>query len=70
MGNLFGALFFVVLIGFAGEHMVANGAWGLNVLQTAEHKVEHTFVEAFCLGMLANLMVCLAVWMSYSPAGH
>ena len=66
IGNLLGALFFVGLIWFSGEHMVANGAWGLNVLQTAEHKVEHTFIEALCLGILANLMVCLAVWMSYS----
>ncbi|PWC10417.1 formate transporter FocA [Brenneria roseae subsp. americana] len=66
IGNLFGALFFVALIWFSGEHMVSNGAWGLNVLQTAEHKLEHTFVEALCLGILANLMVCLAVWMSYS----
>lgn len=24
------------------------------------------FIEAVCLGILANLMVCLAVWMSYS----
>ena len=30
------------------------------------HKVEHTFIEAVCLGILANLMVCLAVWMSYA----
>ncbi|PWC17306.1 formate transporter FocA [Brenneria corticis] len=66
IGNLFGALLFVALIWFAGEHTVANGAWGLNVLQTANHKLEHTFVEALCLGILANLMVCLAVWMSYS----
>ncbi|QDX30260.1 formate transporter FocA [Dickeya poaceiphila] len=65
-GNLIGALFFVALIWFSGEYMVANGAWGLNVLQTANHKLEHTFVEALCLGILANLMVCLAVWMSYS----
>ncbi len=65
-GNLLGALFFVGLIWFSGEHMVANGAWGLNVLQTAEHKMHHTFIEAVCLGTLANLMVCLAVWMSYS----
>lgn len=28
--------------------------------------MHHTFVEAVCLGILANLMVCLAVWMSYS----
>jgi len=66
IGNLFGALFFVGLIWFSGEHMVANGAWGLNVLQTADHKMHHTFVEAVCLGILANLMVCMAVWMSYS----
>nr|WP_113867051.1 formate transporter FocA [Brenneria salicis]NMN91376.1 formate transporter [Brenneria salicis ATCC 15712 = DSM 30166]RBP61784.1 formate transporter [Brenneria salicis ATCC 15712 = DSM 30166]RLM30471.1 formate transporter FocA [Brenneria salicis ATCC 15712 = DSM 30166] len=66
IGNLIGALFFVALIWFSGEHMVANGAWGLNVLQTSEHKLEHTFVEALSLGILANLMVCLAVWMSYS----
>ncbi|MCE9882920.1 formate transporter FocA [Obesumbacterium proteus] len=66
VGNLIGALFFVALMWFAGEHMTANGAWGLNVLQTADHKLHHTFVEAVCLGILANLMVCLAVWMSYS----
>lgn len=65
-GNLAGALFFVALMWFSGEHMVANGAWGLNVLQTADHKMHHTFIEAVCLGILANLMVCLAVWMSYS----
>lgn len=66
IGNLAGALFFVALIWFSGEHMVANGAWGLNVLQTADHKMHHTFIEALCLGILANLMVCMAVWMSYS----
>ena len=66
IGNLFGALFFVALIWLAGEHEVANGAWGLNVLQTADHKMHHTFIEAVCLGTLANLMVCLAIWMSYS----
>ncbi|WP_437616182.1 formate transporter FocA [Erwinia sp. V71] len=66
VGNLIGALFFVGLIWFSGEYMVANGGWGLNVLQTADHKMHHTFIEAVCLGILANLMVCMAVWMSYS----
>ncbi|HIC3334219.1 TPA: formate/nitrite transporter family protein, partial [Salmonella enterica] len=54
------------LMWLSGEYMTANGQWGLNVLQTADHKVHHTFIEAVCLGILANLMVCLAVWMSYS----
>ncbi len=66
VGNLIGALLFVILMWLSGEYMTANGGWGLNVLQTASHKVEHTFIEAVCLGILANLMVCLAVWMSYS----
>ncbi|EKN4687204.1 formate transporter FocA [Yersinia ruckeri] len=66
IGNLAGALFFVGLIWFAGQYMVANGQWGMNVLQTADHKLHHTFIQAVCLGILANLMVCLAVWMSYS----
>ena len=66
VGNLIGATVFVVLIWFAGQHMAANGAWGLNVLQTADYKMHHSFIEAVCLGILANLMVCLAVWMSYS----
>jgi len=66
VGNLCGALMFVALIWLSGMYMTANGAWGLNVLQTADHKMHHTFIEAVCLGILANLMVCLAVWMSYS----
>ncbi|EIC84811.1 formate transporter FocA [Serratia sp. M24T3] len=66
IGNLVGALFFVALIWLSGMAMTDNGQWGLNVLQTADHKMHHTFVEAVCLGILANLMVCLAVWMSYS----
>ncbi|TDT01422.1 formate transporter FocA [Erwinia rhapontici] len=66
VGNFIGAILFVALIWFAGQYMAANGAWGLNVLQTADHKMHHTFTEAVCLGILANLMVCMAVWMSYS----
>lgn len=66
VGNFIGAIFFVALVWFAAQHMAANGAWGLNVLQTADHKMHHSFVEAVCLGILANLLVCMAVWMSYS----
>ncbi|OWO84334.1 formate transporter FocA [Photorhabdus luminescens] len=66
LGNLIGTLFFVAIIWFAGQYRVASGLWGLNVLQTANHKMHHSFIEALFLGILANLMVCLAVWMSYA----
>ncbi|WP_267362208.1 formate transporter FocA [Gilliamella sp. B2772] len=66
IGNFIGAIIFVGIIWFSGQYMVANGLWGLNVLQTADHKLHHTFIEAVFLGLLANLMVCLAAWMSYA----
>lgn len=64
IGNFIGAILLAVIIWFAGQYMAVNGLWGLNVLQTADHKMHHTFIEAVFLGILCNLMVCLAVWMS------
>ncbi|QIM69776.1 formate transporter FocA [Basfia succiniciproducens] len=65
-GNFVGGLFIVALIWFSGQIMAANGQWGLTILNTAQHKIEHTWIEAFCLGILCNIMVCIAVWMAYA----
>ncbi|TCK01468.1 formate transporter [Volucribacter psittacicida] len=65
-GNFLGALFIVLLIWFAGQTLAANGQWGLTILKTAQHKIHHTWLEAFCLGILCNIMVCIAIWMSYA----
>ena len=64
-GNLVGGLIIVTLIMLAGQYMNSNGQWGLVALNTAQHKIHHTFIEAVALGILCNLMVCVAVWMSF-----
>ena len=33
--------------------------------KVAQHKIHHTFFEAVALGILCNLMVCLAAWMAF-----
>lgn len=66
VANFLGALTIVALIYVGGTWKNADGAWGAVVLDTALHKVQHTFIEAFVLGVLCNLMVCLAVWAAYS----
>ncbi|TCP96882.1 formate transporter [Cricetibacter osteomyelitidis] len=66
LGNFVGALFIVAVVWFAGQTMAANGQWGLTILNTAQHKIHHTWTEAFCLGILCNIMVCIAVWMTYA----
>lgn len=63
-GNFIGGLSVVVLIWLSGQIMAANGQWGLTILKTAQHKIHHTWMEAFTLGILCNMMVCLAVWMA------
>ena len=64
--NFLGALTIVVLVYLGGTWQSAEGAWGAVVLNTALHKVHHSFLQAFVLGILCNLMVCLAVWAAYS----
>ncbi|ABR73588.1 formate transporter FocA [Actinobacillus succinogenes] len=65
-GNFIGGLFIVGLIWMGSQTMAANGQWGLTILTTAQHKIHHTWSEAFALGILCNIMVCLAVWMTYA----
>lgn len=65
-GNFIGAVFIVAIIWFGGQTMAASGQWGVTILNTAQHKIHHTFIEAFCLGILCNMMVCIAIWMTYA----
>ncbi|MNG91912.1 putative formate transporter 1 [compost metagenome] len=64
-GNLIGGLIIVALIIMSAEYTAADGQWGLNAMKVAQHKIHHTFFEALALGILCNLMVCLAVWMAF-----
>ncbi|HEY7864933.1 MAG TPA: formate/nitrite transporter family protein, partial [Psychromonas sp.] len=64
-GNFVGATFLVFLIFLSGLYLSDHGQWGLNALLTAQHKLHHTYVQAIALGMLCNIMVCLAIWMAF-----
>ena len=66
VANFLGSLTIVGLVYLAGTWRSAEGEWGAVVLTTSLAKVEHPFLEAFALGVLCNLMVCLAVWAAYS----
>ena len=66
VANFLGALTMVALVFLGGTWHNAEGGWGAVVLKTSLAKVEHTFLEAFVLGILCNLMVCLAIWAAYS----
>ncbi|WP_119394650.1 formate/nitrite family transporter [Salinibius halmophilus] len=66
LGNLLGAALLVAFVRMANLAALSHGEWGLQVLAIAHHKLSHTWQEAFALGVLCNLMVCLAIWMSFA----
>lgn len=66
LGNFIGAMLLLALVTGAGLYQMGHGEWGLNALNIAQHKLHHTTVEAFSLGVLCNLLVCLAIWLTFS----
>ncbi|WP_440872530.1 formate transporter FocA [Vibrio diabolicus] len=68
VGNFIGAMFLLALVTAAGLYQMNNGQWGLNALNIAQHKLHHTLIQAFALGILCNLLVCLAIWLTFSSA--
>lgn len=68
VGNFIGAMFLLLLVTAAGLYQMDHGQWGLNALNIAQHKLHHSVVQAFALGILCNLLVCLAIWLTFSSA--
>lgn len=66
LGNLVGAVGLATLVFYAGVDSHGGGAFGSVVLEVASAKVSHSWLEAFLLGVLANFLVCLAVWVSFA----
>jgi formate transporter len=66
LGNFVGAIATAVLVFLSGQYLFGDGAVGKSALDTAQAKVKLGWLDAVVLGILANALVCLAVWLSYS----
>jgi formate transporter len=65
-GNLIGSLVTALLSFWGGQYVFAGGVVGVLALTTATVKTSLGFFQAVVLGILANALVCLAVWLTYS----
>ncbi len=66
IGNFIGAMVLVGLMIMAKHYEAGGGVVGIGYLQAAQAKMNHSFSQAFALGILCNIMVCLGVWMAYA----
>ena len=65
-GNMFGAFSIVILMLLSGHYLFGDGQTGSNILRIAEAKCQLGFIQALVLGILCNILVCLAIWLCYS----
>ena len=66
LGNLIGALVIVWLIYYSRQWAIKDLAFAVEALKIATAKVSNGFFTAMVRGTLANILVVLAVWLSYS----
>lgn len=65
-GNFVGAIGTVLLVYLGRQFAFGDGAVGVTALQVAEAKCSLGFGQALALGVSCNVLVCLAVWLTYS----
>ena len=65
VGNFVGAAATAGLVFLSGLHEQGDGAVGATALATLQAKATLPFLTALVSGILANVLVCLAVWLSY-----
>lgn len=65
LGNLTGGILIAFLISWSGQLNYTSGMLGGFTIKAAAGKVNLSFMNAFVLGILCNIIVCLAVWMSF-----
>ncbi len=66
LGNLIGSLGTALMMFFTRQYTFGGGAVGLAAMSIANSKVQLGWVQAVFLGIMCNVLVCLAVWMTYS----
>lgn len=64
-GNIVGAVATAILVFLAGLHGAGGGAVGRTALAIGAAKAGLPTLELFFLAVLCNVLVCLAVWMSF-----
>lgn len=66
VGNLFGSLLLVVVALCADLHSSGDGKVGAALVELGTVKVYKSFFATVVSGILANFLVCLAVWLAAS----
>lgn len=65
-GNFAGAIFMALVMVLGKQYSFGSDAVGINLLRSVSSKLHLGFFQAIALGIICNLLVCLAVWLATS----
>ncbi|MDX1738580.1 MAG: formate/nitrite transporter family protein [Alphaproteobacteria bacterium] len=65
-GNFIGSVFLAGLVFYAGLLSLNGDGMAISARNIASYKVEISFTEALLRGVLCNILVCLAIWLSFA----
>ena len=65
IGNFIGAVGTAALVFLSGQYLLGKGSVALVALTLALNKATLSFDHALFLGILCNVLVCLAVWLAF-----
>ena len=65
-GNFIGSILIAFLILLGKTYHFSGGEFGKTMLTIALNKSGFSFSQALSLGILCNILVCLAVWLAYT----
>lgn len=66
LGNLVGGVLYTFLMSNTTQMNMGGGQLGAYAINAAYGKCTMEFMPAFIMGIFCNVLVCIAVWVSYS----
>lgn len=66
VGNMIGAVAIALLVFFSKQYLFGKGTVMINMMNIALAKCQTGFIPGIALGILCNVLVCLAVWLCFS----
>ncbi len=66
LGNFVGSIFVAAILTYGHAYSLFDGKLAESVVATAQTKVMLSLPDAFLRAILCNILVCIAVWISFS----
>lgn len=66
IGNFLGASFVAILVVYGHTPELFGGVLAQAIVNAGKSRTDLNFLESFIRGILCNILVCIAVWMSFA----